>query len=92
MGTFYFENMKSIGFATEAEKIRTAWIAGQREVAAKFVSQDMLERMTILGKPEYVITRYEELLKLGVTIPVVMPPYKCPPDLAMETINAFTNI
>jgi alkanesulfonate monooxygenase SsuD/methylene tetrahydromethanopterin reductase-like flavin-dependent oxidoreductase (luciferase family) len=92
MGTFYFENMKRMGFASEAEKIRTAWIGGQREAAAKFVSQDMLERMTVLGKPEDVITRYEELLKLGVTIPVVMPPYNCPPDLAMDTINAFTNI
>ncbi|MFX0174065.1 MAG: LLM class flavin-dependent oxidoreductase [Candidatus Hodarchaeota archaeon] len=92
MGTFYFENIKRLGFSKEAENIKRAWFAGERESAAKFVSQSMLDRMTILGSPDYIITRFKRLRELGVTIPVVMPPYNCPADLVMETINTFASI
>ncbi|UCE13700.1 MAG: LLM class flavin-dependent oxidoreductase [Candidatus Heimdallarchaeota archaeon] len=92
MGTFYYQNMKRLGFTTEADRIKIAWNAGDREIAALSVSQTMVEKVAILGKPEDIVTRYQELHKSGVNLPVVMPPFGCPPDLAMETIAAFSEL
>jgi F420-dependent oxidoreductase-like protein len=89
MGTFYFEIVKRYGFEEEANRIRKAFQAGEREVAAEAVSQDMLDRIAVVGPPEYVLARYEELRKLGTDIPVVMLPHNCTPELAMETISVF---
>ncbi|MFX0125608.1 MAG: LLM class flavin-dependent oxidoreductase [Candidatus Hodarchaeota archaeon] len=89
MGTFYFEIIKRYGYGNEANKIRMAFQAGDRETAAKHVSQDMLDRITVVGPPEFVIARYNELRKLGTNIPVVMLPHNCTPELAMDTISAF---
>lgn len=89
MGTFYFEIVKKFGFETEANKIRAAFQAGDRELAAKSVTQDMLDRIAVVGTPEYVKARYEELRKQGTNLPVVMLPPNCTPELAMETISAF---
>lgn len=92
MGTFYYQNMKRLGFATEADRIKTAWDVGDRETAARSVSQNMVERVAIVGKPEDVVDRYHELNKSGVNLPVVMPPFGCPPELAMDTITAFSEL
>ncbi|UCG04172.1 MAG: LLM class flavin-dependent oxidoreductase [Candidatus Heimdallarchaeota archaeon] len=89
MGTFYFEIIKRYGFETEANRIRKAFLAGDRETAANSVSQDMLDRIAVVGPPEYVVKRYDELRQLGTDIPVVMLPHNCTPELAMDTISAF---
>lgn len=90
MGDFYYNFAKRMGFTSEAEKIRTAWKAGEREIAAKAVSQDMLDKVAALGSPENVQVRYQEFRDEGVTLPICTLPFKCPPDLAMETIGALT--
>ncbi|MFX0211627.1 MAG: LLM class flavin-dependent oxidoreductase [Candidatus Hodarchaeota archaeon] len=89
MGTFYSKIIKRYGFITEANMIRAAFQAGDREVAAKSVSQDMLDRIAVVGSPDYVVTRYEELRQQGTNLPVVMLPHNCTPELAMDTIGAF---
>ena len=89
MGTFYYDIVKRYGFEAEAFTIRKAFQAGEREVAAKAVSKDMLERIAVVGPPEYVVARYEELRKLGTDIPVVMLPHNITPELALETISTF---
>ncbi|MFX1283179.1 MAG: LLM class flavin-dependent oxidoreductase [Promethearchaeota archaeon] len=89
MGTFYFEIVKRFGFETEANKIRAAFQAGDRDVAAKNVTRDMLDRIAVVGSPEYVITRYNELRQQGTNIPVVSLPPNCTPELAIDTIGTF---
>ncbi len=89
MGTFYFNIAKRFGFEEEAKKIRAAFQAGDRELAANSVSEEMLKRITVVGTPDYVVSRYDDFRQSGTTIPVVMLPYNCPPELAMDTINAF---
>jgi alkanesulfonate monooxygenase SsuD/methylene tetrahydromethanopterin reductase-like flavin-dependent oxidoreductase (luciferase family) len=90
MGTFYFEFMKRFGFETEANRIRTAWQNGERETAAKNVSQNMLDRIAVLGSRDEVNERYKQLRQLGGTLPVVMLPYNCSPEFAIETIGALS--
>ncbi|MFX0015863.1 MAG: LLM class flavin-dependent oxidoreductase [Promethearchaeota archaeon] len=89
MGTYYYEIIKRFGFIEEANRIKAAFQAGDREVAAKSVSQDMLDRITVVGSPDYVVARYEELRQQGTTVPVIMLPHNCTPELAMDTIGAF---
>lgn len=91
MGTFYFEFMKRFGFEYEATRIRTAWQKGEHEIAAKNVSEGMLERIAVLGSRDEVKERYKKLRQLGITLPVVMLPYNCPPEFAIETIGALSD-
>jgi alkanesulfonate monooxygenase SsuD/methylene tetrahydromethanopterin reductase-like flavin-dependent oxidoreductase (luciferase family) len=91
MGTFYYAFMKRCGFETEAEKIRRAWQGNDREAAAKAVSDNMLDQIAVTGTPDQVAKRYEEIRKLGINLPIVMLPYNCPPELAMDTIGALAN-
>ncbi|NHJ00712.1 MAG: LLM class flavin-dependent oxidoreductase [Candidatus Heimdallarchaeota archaeon] len=89
MGTFYYEFVKRLGYAHEANKIKIAWNNNQRELAAQCVSEPMLNDIAVLGTQEYIKERYQEIYKAGVSLPIVMLPYRCPSELAMETIGAF---
>ncbi|MFW9856504.1 MAG: LLM class flavin-dependent oxidoreductase [Candidatus Thorarchaeota archaeon] len=90
MGEFYYNFAKRMGFTSEAEKIRSAWKMGEREAAAKAVSQEMLDKIAALGSAEKIQQRYQEFRAEGVTLPICTLPYNCPPDLALETIRAFS--
>ncbi|MCK4849358.1 MAG: LLM class flavin-dependent oxidoreductase [Candidatus Heimdallarchaeota archaeon] len=90
MGTYYSRIVKQYGFIAEVDRITKAWQNGQKELAINEVTDTMLTRLAVVGSPDYVLTRYEILRKNGVTLPVVWLPVKCPPSLALETINTFT--
>jgi alkanesulfonate monooxygenase SsuD/methylene tetrahydromethanopterin reductase-like flavin-dependent oxidoreductase (luciferase family) len=89
MGTFYNNFMKRLGFSKEADKIMIAWKQGNRELAAQQVSESMLKQIAITGNPEEVRARYLELYQKNISLPVVMLPYNCPPDFAIDTIGAL---
>lgn len=91
MGTFYNNFMRRLGFENEAKQIQTAWRASNRDLAAANVSDAMIEEIAAIGKADEIIGRYEQLRKKGITIPVVMLPFNCPPDLAFETIQCFSS-
>ncbi|MFX0093169.1 MAG: LLM class flavin-dependent oxidoreductase [Candidatus Hodarchaeota archaeon] len=92
MGTFYNNLMKRLGFATEAEKIQIAWKNGDRTLAASCVSNAMIDQIAVLGTEDELPNRYEQLRKQGITIPILMLPFNCPPDLALKTVQDFTRI
>lgn len=91
MGTFYFEFMKRIGFEVEANRIRAAWKNGEREIAASNVSDNMIDRIAVLGNREEIRERYKKLRQLGIDLPVTMLPYNCPPGIAIDTIGALSD-
>ncbi len=47
MGRHYFESVRVGGFENEAEKIRTLWIGGKKEVASKAVSAELLNSVSV---------------------------------------------
>ena len=51
MGVFYHEYMHRIGFGAEADRVRQAFQAKERDRAAKLVTDEMVDSMTILGTP-----------------------------------------
>lgn len=87
MGTFYYELAVRIGFKDEANKIRNLYNE-DREKAASFVSEAMLQELTITGSIDSAKHNMEEWEQI-TDIPLVALPYKTPPELAFETIQAL---
>src|SRR5882762_9182863 len=51
MGVFYHQYMHRIGFGAEADRVRAAFQSKDRDGAAKLVTDEMVDAMTILGTP-----------------------------------------
>src|SRR5262245_20345042 len=51
MGVFYHQYMHRIGFGAEADRVRAAFQARERDRAAQLVTDEMVDAMTILGAP-----------------------------------------
>jgi len=51
MGVFYHQYMHRIGFGAEADRVRAAFQARERDRAAQLVTDEMVDAMTILGTP-----------------------------------------
>ena len=49
MGIFYHEYMHRIGFGSESDKIREAYLNRDRDKAAELVTDEMVAAMTIIG-------------------------------------------
>lgn len=52
MGVFYHQYMHRIGFGAEADRVRQAYHARERERAAQLVTDEMVDAMTIIGTPQ----------------------------------------
>ena len=52
MGVFYHRYMHRIGFGEEADRIREAYLLRERDRAARLVTDEMVDAMTIIGNPE----------------------------------------
>ncbi|MFX0208846.1 MAG: LLM class flavin-dependent oxidoreductase [Candidatus Hodarchaeota archaeon] len=90
MGTFYNNLMKRLGYIREAERIQKAWKAGDRKTAANEVTDEMMNSIAVTGNAETCRRRYALLKEKGISLPVLMLPFRCPPQLAYETIKAFS--
>jgi alkanesulfonate monooxygenase SsuD/methylene tetrahydromethanopterin reductase-like flavin-dependent oxidoreductase (luciferase family) len=91
MGTYYARVAKQYGFIAEVDRITKAWQNGEKELAIDELTDEMLARLAVVGSPDQVLARFDNLRKNGVTLPVVWLPFNCPPSLALETISAFNN-
>ena len=87
MGTFYYELALRLGYQTEADNIRRLY-AIDREAAANAISTKMLDDISITGSIDEAkekMKKWEEI----TDIPLVGLPYKTPPEIAFETMQAF---
>jgi alkanesulfonate monooxygenase SsuD/methylene tetrahydromethanopterin reductase-like flavin-dependent oxidoreductase (luciferase family) len=51
MGVFYHQYMHRIGFGAEADRVRQAFQSRDRDGAARLVTDEMVDAMTIIGTP-----------------------------------------
>ncbi len=65
MGVFYHEYMHRIGFGDEADRVRQAWQTRDRERAARLVSDEMVDAMTIIGTPSECRAQIETFFAAG---------------------------
>lgn len=66
MGVFYHEYMHRIGFGEESDQIREAYLGRDRERAAKLVTDEMVDAMTILGNPQACRDQMRAFFDAGV--------------------------
>src|SRR5262249_27422900 len=66
MGVFYHQYMQRIGFGTEADRVRQAFQARDRDGAAKLVTDEMVDAVTIIGSPRRCRERMQEYFAAGV--------------------------
>jgi F420-dependent oxidoreductase-like protein len=66
MGVFYHAYMHRIGFGAEADRVRTAFLAKDRDGAAKLVTDEMVDAVTILGNPKQCREQMQRFFDAGV--------------------------
>ena len=66
MGVFYHQYMRRIGFGAEADRVREAFQARDRERAAKLVPDEMVDAMTIVGSPRQCHDQIQRFFDAGV--------------------------
>ena len=66
MGVFYYQYMRRIGFGVEADRIREAYLNRDRERAARLVTDEMVDAMTIIGDPEQCRDQMQAFYDAGV--------------------------
>ena len=65
MGVFYHQYMRRIGFGAEADRVREAFLAKERDRAAKLVTDEMVDAMTILGTPKQCRDQIQRFFDAG---------------------------
>jgi len=66
MGVFYHEYMRRIGFGAEADRVREAFQARERDRAAALVTDEMVDAVTILGTPKQCRDQMQRFFDAGV--------------------------
>lgn len=66
MGVFYHQYMHRIGFGEEADRVREAYLGRDRDGAAKLVTDEMVDAMTIIGNPEQCKEQMQTFFDAGV--------------------------
>jgi F420-dependent oxidoreductase-like protein len=66
MGVFYHQYMHRIGFGAEADRVREAYLARQRDRAAQLVTDEMVDAMTIIGNPQQCRDQMHAFFDAGV--------------------------
>ena len=66
MGVFYHQYMHRIGFGAEADRVRHAFQGKQRDEAARLVTDEMVDAMTIIGPPAACRAQMQKFFDAGV--------------------------
>lgn len=66
MGVFYHQYMHRIGFGAEADRIREAYMARERDRAAQLVTDAMVDAMTVIGNPQQCRDQMQTYFDAGV--------------------------
>jgi alkanesulfonate monooxygenase SsuD/methylene tetrahydromethanopterin reductase-like flavin-dependent oxidoreductase (luciferase family) len=66
MGVFYHQYMHRIGFGAEADRVRQAFQARERDAAARLVTDEMVDAMTIIGDPAQCRAQMQRYFDAGV--------------------------
>lgn len=66
MGAFYHQYMHRIGFGAEADRVRQAYQARERDRAGQLVTDEMVDAMTISGTPSQCRDQLHAFFDAGV--------------------------
>jgi alkanesulfonate monooxygenase SsuD/methylene tetrahydromethanopterin reductase-like flavin-dependent oxidoreductase (luciferase family) len=66
MGVFYHQYMHRIGFGAEADRVRQAFQSRERDRAARLVTDEMVDAVTIIGNARQCRDQLESFFAAGV--------------------------
>ena len=66
MGVFYHQYFHRIGFGPEADRVRQAYQARERDKAAQLVTDAMVDAVTIIGNPQQCRDQMQAFFDAGV--------------------------
>ena len=89
MGDYYHRLFCRYGYREECDRIREAWQSGDRALAASLVSEDMLEKVAVLGDADECRAKLDAYRAAGADVPVVGFPHGCSSDAALRTLEAL---
>jgi F420-dependent oxidoreductase-like protein len=67
MGVFYHQYMRRIGFGADADRVREAYQARERDRAARLVTDEMVDAVTIIGTPRECRDQIQKYFDAGVS-------------------------
>jgi len=70
--THYHHIMTNAGFGNEARRIKELWDQKQHDEALKFVSEDMVKKLTLSGTPKQIRRHVRDYISAGV-YPIIYP-------------------
>lgn len=71
MGTYYHQLVKRQGFSAEADAIRDAFAQRERDRAASLVTDEMVDKLTLVGDAQKCRARLAQYRQAGVTLPLI---------------------
>src|SRR5262245_8849037 len=66
MGVFYHQYMHRIGFGPDADRVRAAFAAKDRDGAARLVTDEMVDAVSIIGTPQQCRDQMQRFVDAGV--------------------------
>ena len=89
MGDYYHRLFSRYGYREECDRIRAAWRSGDRALAASLVSDDMLDKVAVLGGADECRAKLDAYRAAGADVPVVGFPHGCSHEETMRTLEAL---
>jgi coenzyme F420-dependent oxidoreductase len=89
MGMFYANLIARYGFADEVRRVREAWGKGDRQAAARQVTDTMVAHMAICGSPQEGRGQLEKYRATGVTLPIVSFAHGASRDMIRQTLEGL---
>jgi alkanesulfonate monooxygenase SsuD/methylene tetrahydromethanopterin reductase-like flavin-dependent oxidoreductase (luciferase family) len=66
MGVFYHQYFHRIGFGEDADRVREAYLARERDRAAELVTDEMVQATAIIGNPQQCRDQMQTFFDAGV--------------------------
>ena len=87
MGDYYHRLFCGYGYSEECGSIREAWHNGDRQRAASLVTDEMLDKVAVLGDAEGCRAKLDAYRTAGADMPVVGFPHGCPAKAVLRTVE-----
>ena len=90
MGTYYYNLFCRYGYQNQADEIRQAWAAGDRDRAAAKISDEMLHNVAILGDAAACRAKLARFRANGADMPVIAFPHGSSMQAIQTTLKALS--
>ncbi len=89
MGQYYYDLFCRYGYRDECDALRHAWGEGDRGKAAKAITDEMVNNITVIGTSSDCRSKMARFRANGVDMPIVAFPHGAHRDTMLETLESL---